>query len=68
MHGPTEAEQQLMTDWIRDLSAFVGNEQGYDYGTRKEDEYKVITPEGKIQVQKDHRWTELLDLMDVFAG
>ncbi|KAH8429220.1 uncharacterized protein LDX57_006887 [Aspergillus melleus] len=68
MQGPTEAERQLMTDWIRDLSAFVGNEKGYDYGTKKEDEYKVITPEGKVEVQDDHRWKELLDLMNVFAG
>ena len=68
MHGPTTLERQLMTDWIRDLSAFVGNEQDYEYGTSKEDDYKVITPEGNIEVQKDGRWVELLDLMNVFAG
>lgn len=57
-----------MANWIRDLAAFIGNEQEYEYGTSREDEYKVITPEGRIEVQKDARWTELLHLMNVFAG
>ncbi|KAL5048947.1 hypothetical protein BDW71DRAFT_213165 [Aspergillus fruticulosus] len=68
MHGPTPAERQLMHAWIRDLVAFVNAESDYVYGTKEVDEVKVATPEGRIEIQKDPRWTELLDLMGVFAG
>ncbi|KAL4871657.1 hypothetical protein BDV12DRAFT_17853 [Aspergillus spectabilis] len=68
MHGPTEAEGQIMHEWIRDLVAFVHDERGYVYGTAGGNEVKVATREGKIEIQKDARWDELLDLMDVFAG
>ncbi|KAL5336808.1 Alpha/Beta hydrolase protein [Aspergillus crustosus] len=68
MHGPTEAEGKLMHEWIRDLVAFIHDEREYDYGTSSADEVKVATKEGKIEIQKDPRWNELLDLMDVFAG
>jgi hypothetical protein len=68
MHGPTPAERQLMHAWIRDLVAFVNNELNYVYGTEQVDEVKVATPERRIEIQKDSRWTELLDLMAVFAG
>ncbi|BCR99630.1 uncharacterized protein AKAW2_41313A [Aspergillus luchuensis] len=68
MHGPSPAERVLMDDWIRDLVAFVNDQPDYDYGTRSADEYKVMTPEGKIEVQKDGRWDSLLQLMDVFSG
>ncbi|KAL3417649.1 hypothetical protein PVAG01_10659 [Phlyctema vagabunda] len=67
-HGPTERELVLMKDWIRDLVAFVGAEQEYRYGTNEIDEFKVATPEGKIEIQKDTRWKELLNLADVFSG
>ncbi|RDW60489.1 Carboxylic ester hydrolase [Aspergillus mulundensis] len=68
MHGPTPAESQLMHEWIRDLVAFVNNESDYVYGTKQVDDVKVATPEGSIEIQKDPRWAELLDLMEVFAG
>ncbi|KAL4908203.1 hypothetical protein BDW74DRAFT_188393 [Aspergillus multicolor] len=68
MHGPTPAERQLMHEWIRDLVAFVNDESDYVYGTKTVDEVKVATPEGQIEIQKDARWAELLDLMEVFAG
>lgn len=68
MHGPTPAEHQLMHEWVRDLVAFVNDEPGHAYGTEKADEVKVATPEGHIEIQKDSRWSELLDLMEVFAG
>ncbi|RAL14676.1 carboxylesterase [Aspergillus homomorphus CBS 101889] len=68
MHGPNPDEKVLMDAWIRDLAAFVNNEEGYSYGTRVADEYKVMTPEGKIAIQKDARWEHLLKLMDVFSG
>ncbi|KAL3446697.1 Alpha/Beta hydrolase protein [Aspergillus insuetus] len=68
MHGPSQAEYNLMTDWIRDLVAFVHNEAEYKYGTSKGDEVKVAMPSGRIEIQPDSRWSELLDLMEVFAG
>lgn len=68
MHGPTPEERKLLDTWIRDLAAFVNNEEGYSYGTRVADEYKVMTAEGKIELQKDTRWEPLLKLMDVFSG
>lgn len=68
MHRPSGADRALMDDWIRDLAAFVKDERGYAYGTRSADEYKVMTPDGKIEVQKDPRWEGLLQLMDVFSG
>ncbi|KAL2852397.1 Alpha/Beta hydrolase protein [Aspergillus pseudoustus] len=67
MHGPSQVEHKLMADWIRDLVAFVHDEQ-YKYGTSKGDEVKVATPSGKIKIQTDPRWGELLDLMGVFTG
>lgn len=68
MHGPTEQELVLMTDWIRDLVAFVGAENDHHYGPKEIDEFKVATPEGKIEIQKDTRWKELLELADIFSG
>lgn len=68
MHGPTEKERAFMEDWIEDLAAFVRGGDGYGFGTKSIDEFKVATPEGKIEVQKDERWGELLSLADVFAG
>ncbi|KAL4921722.1 Alpha/Beta hydrolase protein [Aspergillus aurantiobrunneus] len=68
MHGPTSAERQLLHEWVRDLVAFVNDKPGHVYGTEKADEVKVATPEGRIEVQKDTRWVELLDLLEVFAG
>ncbi|KAL4882037.1 Alpha/Beta hydrolase protein [Aspergillus karnatakaensis] len=68
MHGPTEEEGQLMHSWIQDLVAFVNDDRGYVYGTKSADEVKVATKEGKIEIQNDTRWKELLELMDVFAG
>ncbi len=68
MHGPIAAERKLMHEWIRDLVAFVNDDSGHVYGTEKNDEVKVATPDGRIEIQKDSRWSELLSLMDVFAG
>ncbi|KAH7120538.1 Alpha/Beta hydrolase protein [Dactylonectria macrodidyma] len=67
-HGPTEEERQLMDDWIRDLRAFVHFEDGYVYGTAEPGEYKVMTHDGKIKVQNDPRWEELLQVMTIFSG
>ncbi|KAM3086195.1 hypothetical protein ACMFMG_000332 [Clarireedia jacksonii] len=68
MHGPTEKERVLMEDWIADLAAFVGDEAGYDYKTRRIDELKVLTPDGRIEIQNDDRWRDLLNLAEVFSG
>ncbi|KAL4808355.1 Alpha/Beta hydrolase protein [Aspergillus unguis] len=68
MHGPTPAERELMHKWIQDLVAFVNDEKGHVYGTKEADEVKVATAEGKIEIQKDERWTELLEFMKVLAG
>lgn len=37
-YNPTEDESRLMSNWIRDLRAFVHNEICYGYGTTKADE------------------------------
>jgi hypothetical protein len=58
----------LMENWIADLVAFVNDDQAYEYGTKEIDDFKVVTPEGTIQVQKDQRWEELLGLASVFSG
>jgi hypothetical protein len=68
LHGPTPAERVLMENWIADLVAFVNDDQAYEYGTKEIDDFKVVTPEGTIQVQKDQRWEELLGLASVFSG
>jgi len=67
-HDPTIAERELMDEWIRDLCAFVRDEAGHKYGTAEPDEYKVMTPEGTIRIQKDPRWGELLELAGTFSG
>ena len=57
-----------MDDWIRDLRAFVHDEESYRYGTTRADEYKVMTPEMTIRIEEDKRWSELLQVMDIFPG
>lgn len=68
MHGPTAKERVFMEDWIKDLTAFVHGEDGHVFGTKTIDEFKIATPEGEIEIQKDERWAHLLKLADVFAG
>jgi hypothetical protein len=57
-----------MENWIRDLGAFLRDEKEYSYGALMAEDYKVITPDGKIEIQEDRRWKELLGLADVFSG
>lgn len=57
-----------MRSWIRELAAFVHDDKDHDVGTRVIDEYKTATPSAEIRVTKDERWTELLELADVFSG
>ena len=57
-----------MKDWILDLIAFVNDEKEYRYGTKSIEDFKVATPEGNIEIQKDVRWKELLDLAEIFTG
>lgn len=56
-----------MQDWIGMLVAFVKDDATYDFGTRNEMEMKVATPEGKIEIQSDPRWDELVRLGEVFG-
>jgi hypothetical protein len=56
-----------MQTWIRDFVAFVNNDRSRGYGTTEINEFKVITPEGKIRIQEDNRWTDLLQLSYVFS-
>ncbi|KAF4816365.1 putative esterase/lipase [Colletotrichum siamense] len=67
-HGPTPAERQLMEDWIGILVAFVNDDKRYEFGTTSVDQMKVMTPEGRIEVQPDGRWKELVKLGNIFAG
>ena len=50
------------------FGCFVNDEGEYKYGTKSIEEFKVATPEGKIEIQKDVRWKELLGLAEIFTG
>ncbi|KAJ5724920.1 hypothetical protein N7493_006648 [Penicillium malachiteum] len=66
LHGPTDDERILMEGWIEAFVAFV-NDQEYQFGSTI-DEMRVATPEGKIEIQKDVRWEELVKLGEIFAN
>ncbi|KUJ09786.1 alpha/beta-hydrolase [Mollisia scopiformis] len=68
MHGPTSAERKLMEDWISMLVAFVNGDSTYQFGTSSVEEMKVATPDGTIEVQEDSRWTQLVELGEIFAS
>jgi uncharacterized protein YaiE (UPF0345 family) len=57
-----------MKDWIQILTAFVNDDKGYKFGTTSNDQMKVMTAEGKIEIQPDERWEELVRLGNIFAG
>lgn len=57
-----------MENWIRVLVAFVNDEESFDFGTRTVQEMRVATPQATIEVQKDQRWDELLQIGDIFSG
>ncbi|KAH6691478.1 Alpha/Beta hydrolase protein [Plectosphaerella plurivora] len=67
-HGPTPEERVLMQDWIKILVAFVRDDRDFVLGTTSEDEMIVATPQGTVEVLKDERWEELLDIGAMFAG
>lgn len=68
MHGPTDAERQLMEKWIESFVAFVNDDREFSFGTNSIDELKAATPEGSIEIQKDERWESLVKLGEVFAS
>lgn len=68
MHGPTVQERSLMEGWIEAFVAFVNDDRDFEFGTRAIDELRVATPQGKIEIQKDVRWNELIKLGEVFAN
>ena len=68
IHGPTENEARLMKEWIEQLGAFVRNDKDYDYGTRKSEELKIVTPNQEIKVQQDEQWQRLVELGRIFSG
>lgn len=68
LHGPTDEERGLMEGWIQSFVAFVNDDSEYDFGTHHIDEMKVATPTGKIEIQKDERWDELVKLGEIFAS
>lgn len=57
-----------MEDWIKILVAFVNDDATYHFGTASIKEFKVLTPEGKIEIREDARWDKLLELSNIFAG
>lgn len=57
-----------MSAWIHDLCAFIHGIDGYSYGTSSPEQYKVMTGEGKIAIQNDPKWAELIGVMDLFSG
>lgn len=56
-----------MSEWIRNLIAFVQNDKDFDFGTRQIEEYKIVSPDMKIEVVADGRFKELSVLGGVFA-
>jgi hypothetical protein len=68
LHGPTPDELVMMETWSKDFVAFVNDDCSREYGTTDINEFKVATPEGKIRIQEDTRWNELLQLSYVFSG
>lgn len=57
-----------MEGWIQSFVAFVNDDSEYEFGTHEIDEMKVATTEGKIEIQKDLRWAELVKLGEIFAS
>lgn len=57
-----------MKDWIKLLAAFVQDDRDYKHGTTTPDEMVVMTADRRIEVQKDARWHELLEVGRGFAG
>lgn len=57
----------MMSEWIRNLIAFVQNDKDFDFGTRQVDQHKIVSPEMKIEVVTDGRFKELSALGGVFA-
>ena len=57
-----------MEDWIADLKAFLHDDKNFEYGTELPEDFKVVTPAGKIEIRTDERWEELLELADIFSG
>ncbi|KAJ5635583.1 alpha/beta-hydrolase [Penicillium longicatenatum] len=68
LHGPTNEERELMEGWIQSFVAFVNDDSEYDFGTNEIDEMKVATSGGKIEIQEDQRWGELVKLGEIFAS
>jgi hypothetical protein len=68
LHSPTQDELVMMKTWIKDFVAFVNGDRSREYGTTKINEFKVATPDGKIRIQEDSRWNELLQLSYFFNG
>ncbi len=58
----------MMEAWIKDFVAFVNDDRSREYGTTEINEFKVDTPDGRIRIQEDSRWSELLQLSYVFSG
>jgi hypothetical protein len=58
----------MMQTWIKDLVAFVNDDRSREYGTTEVNEFKVATADGKIRIQEDNRWDELLQLSYVFSS
>ena len=56
-----------MEDWIQNLVAFVNDDAEFEFGTRRIEEMKVVSPEGRIEVVVDERWEELLKIGQMFA-
>ncbi|KAL4862597.1 hypothetical protein BDV12DRAFT_178567 [Aspergillus spectabilis] len=66
-YGPTSHERILMEAWIRNLVAFVNDEEAFEFETKKIEEMKIVTPKGTIEVQEDERLHELLEIGETFA-
>ncbi|KAH6869785.1 Alpha/Beta hydrolase protein [Thelonectria olida] len=66
-HGPTDKEKELMQSWIQILVAFVHDDENYEFGTGAIDEFKTVTPSGKIVITHDDSYNKLKDLGDIIA-
>ena len=65
--GATKYEGDVLSRWIGSLVAFVNGAE-YDFGTRKEDDVKVLAADGEIGVRHDEAYERLKGLGKLFAA
>jgi hypothetical protein len=57
-----------MQGCISPLVSLVQDSHDFDFGTREACEFKVLTPEGRIEIEVDTSYDRLVKLANLFAG